>query len=156
MKLVGWNGDKLVLYLGRQEHRAFLRILKLYPRVPPAHHRLSRKCVSPHEEANQRLLEEALAEQRADHERFLQAFLADPARMTPTQGGCKLTLSTGDAEYMLQVLNDVRVGSWLLLGSPEGRVGLDSQEAWAMELSGFLQAELLSALDEAHIPPLQG
>ncbi len=152
MKVVGMVAEKVVLEFGHNERRAFLRLLQLSPRVPPAHHRLSRSSL-PQDEANQLLLEEAMAEQRAEHKRFLQAFMKDPARMTTTQEVCRLTLAPGEIEYLLQVLNDIRVGSWLLLGSPDGRVQLNSPDAWAMELAGFLQAELLAALDEMHLPP---
>ncbi len=157
MKVVGMLADKLVLDLDAHERRALLRLLKLYPRVPPAHHRLTKgapRPSGPYDEANQRLLEEAMAEQRAEHKRSLRAFvnahLAPPA--SPLNEGCRLTLSGVDMEFLLQVLNDIRVGSWILLGSPEARVQLNSPDAWAMELAGFFQSELLSALDQGPRP----
>ena len=37
--------------------------------------------------------------------------------------GLQLTLSGPEIEWLLQVLNDVRVGSWIALGSPDPESG---------------------------------
>ena len=105
--------------MGQREKRLLPQILKLYPRVPPAHHVLSKSGRLPDREANQRLLDEALAEQRAENKKQLQALLADPRRFEHTETGARLSLSPAEVEWLLQVLNDIRVGSWILLGSPE-------------------------------------
>ena len=63
------------------------QVLKLYPRVPSAHHALSKSDRLPNREANQRLLDEALAEQRAQCKQQVAALLADPRRLTHTEEG---------------------------------------------------------------------
>ena len=56
-------------------------------------------------------------------------------------------------EWLLQALNDIRVGSWLALGSPDGPVEIlaaltdkTAPDFWAMEISGHFQAVLLAAV----------
>jgi hypothetical protein len=136
--------------LGRREKQVLLSLLKRYPCLPAAHQPLSKSGGLPGQEAGQGLLDEALAEQRQDNRRRLQALLADPGRFQEQETGWRLSLSPGDLEWLLQVLNDIRVGSWVLLGSPEKRlVGLDEKTAphyWAMEMSGQFQMQFLEAM----------
>ena len=142
--------DTYVLHFGMKEMRVLLQVLRLYPRIPSAHQRLSRSARLSEKAANQRLLDEALAEQRVENKKQLQALLADPKRFRETEGGCRLTLSPGDFEWLLQVLNDVRVGSWIMLGSPEERFERLNQETaphlWAMEMAGYFQMRMLEAV----------
>ena len=67
MKLIRASKDTFTFKLGKREKQSLVSILKLYPRIPAAHQRLSRTCQMPDEEANQHLLDEALAEQRAEN-----------------------------------------------------------------------------------------
>lgn len=151
MKVHRTAKDKLVFQLGRRERDLLLRLLRLYPCVPPAHQPASRTGAVPEPEETQRLLDEALAEQRAENRQLLQGLLADPQRYQVTTTGCRLTLSPGDLEWLLQILNDIRVGSWVQLGAPEEKLeSLDETTAphyWAMEMSGLFQMQLLAALE---------
>ncbi|HVM51116.1 MAG TPA: hypothetical protein VMU04_24010 [Candidatus Acidoferrum sp.] len=152
MKLTRRPGGRLVVELGRREGNLLLLVLKQYPCLPPAHQPLSKSGLLPNQQDTQQLLDEALAEQRAECKKQLRALLADPQRFKKKTDGYRLSLSPGDAEWLLQVLNDIRVGSWVILGSPEGRVeGLNVENAknyWAMEMAGAFQAELVAALDD--------
>ena len=85
----------------------------------------------------------------------LSGWLATKARFRAVQSGFNFTLLRTDAEWLLQVLNDIRVGHWLLLGAPEELLEMDDvnqlepalHRAWlAMELSGMFQMEILHAL----------
>ena len=111
---------------------------------------LSKSGRLPDREANQRLLDEALAEQRAENKKQLQALLADPRRFEHTETGARLSLSPAEVEWLLQVLNDIRVGSWVILGSPEEKPAeLNAANAphfLAMEMAGYFQMQLLEAL----------
>lgn len=150
MKLIRQTKTRLLFHLGHRETQLLRHVLKLYPRVPPAHHRLTRSGRIPDREANQRLLDEALAEQRAENKQLLRALLADPRRFTPTETGSRLSLPPGEVEWLLQVLNDIRVGSWVLLGSPEGKLpefnDATAPNFVAMEMAGYFQTHLLEAL----------
>ena len=141
---------KYQFHLSRHEQRMLFQLLALYARIPPAHQPLSRSGAIPDAQASQRLLEEALAEHRAENRRQIQTILADPQRFEATQAGAQLILSEPEVDWLLQVLNDIRVGSWLLLGSPEADIKEwdESAEAdvWAMAVSGLFEAEVLRAL----------
>ena len=151
MRLVRSANGKLVFLLGQRDKLMLLEVLKLYPRIPSASRPLTKFGKLPGQEANQRLLDEALAEQRAENKKHLETFLTDPRRFADTQTGCRLTLSASDTEWLLQVLNDIRVGSWVLLGSPEGKFDkltlATAPHYWAMEMSGIFQSRFLEALE---------
>lgn len=150
MRLLRSTNDLLVFQLGRREKDLFLSLLQLYPCVPSAHQPLSRSAPLAAQEEDQRLLDEALAEQRAENKRLLQALLSDPKRFKETETSCRLSLLRTDAEWLLQILNDIRVGSWLLLGSPdqkfEALTETTAPHFWAMEMAGHFQMEFLAAL----------
>ena len=61
MKIARAN-DQFVFQLGRREKQVLFELLKRYPCIPPAHQRLHSSTQLP--DASQRLLDEALAQQR--------------------------------------------------------------------------------------------
>jgi len=143
------TGDKFIFQTGTREKNLLLGLLKLYPCIPAAH-RLKQLDRLP--DSSQKLLDEALAEQRAETKKQLEAFLAEPARFEQTEHGWRFSLSRTELEWLLQILNDIRIGSWIKLGSPDEKRGmrlLDKEIApdfWAMELAGALQMQMLEAL----------
>jgi hypothetical protein len=144
------SSEKLVFHLVPWEKQLLLKVLEQYPCIPPAHQRLSKSATTPEPKVSQQLLDEALAEQRSDNRRNLQALLEDPHRFEKDERGWRLSLGLREAEWLLQILNDVRVGSWLRLGSPEPiteTLTEDNAPAfWTMEMAGVFQAHLLEAL----------
>jgi hypothetical protein len=152
LKLVRTAKEKFVFHLGKREGRMLLAVLGRYPVVPSAYQPLSKTSATGGNQADQHLLDEALAEQRQENQRHLQALLNDKQRFKQVEKGCRLTLSGGDIEWLLQVLNDVRVGSWIILGAPEQDLWdfelneSTAPHAWAMEMAGAFQAVLLEAL----------
>lgn len=151
MKLIRTAKDKLVFHLSRSETQLLCGLLRLYPCIPPAHHKLSKSGQVPDPDSSQRLLDEALTEQRLENARQLADWLADPRRFAEDQTGCKLSLAPTEVERLLQVLNDIRVGSWIRLGSPEEKleaaVLTNKRDFWAMEMSGFFQMRMLEAVE---------
>ncbi len=150
MKLIRTTNSRVLFHLGHWEAHLLLEILNLYPCLPPAHHKLSQAGWLPESDANQRLLDEALAEHRTENRKQLQALLADRRRFAPTETGGRLSLPPAEVEWLLQVLNDIRVGSWVRLGSPEEKpVAINEKTAphyRAMEVAGYFEAQLLEAL----------
>ena len=151
MKLLRSNKCGLTFHLGRREQSLLLETIRLYPLVPAAHQRLSKSGAGDKPEENQRLLESALAEQRRENRRHVLAMLNEPQRFRAVKSGFELTLTSPQAEWLLQVLNDVRVGSWLALGEPEESeppevTEQNAQFLLALELSGLFQSLLLAAL----------
>ncbi|NOS70422.1 MAG: DUF2017 family protein [Verrucomicrobia bacterium] len=140
-----------VFQLGQHEKHLLLETIKLYPLVPATHHRLSKGGEVPQADENQRLLEDALAEQRQENRRLVLLMLDEPQRFRETKSGFELKLTPAQVEWLLQVLNDVRVGSWLMLGEPESGeepkiTKQNARHLLALELCGLFQSVLLAAL----------
>jgi len=158
VKLLAADKDWLRFQLSDGEKAVLLDVLGLYPCVPPAYHRLSREPRDNADRERQRLLDEALAEQRAQHRRLLQALLHNPDTFRKVGTRWQMTLRRGDFDWLLQVLNDVRVGSWIALGSPEQlprklpRDAAQAAHACAMELAGLFQMVLLDAVEGETAP----
>ena len=150
MKLVKATKGRLIFELGQREKRSLPQILMLYPCVPSGHHVLSKSGRVPDREGNQRLLDEALAEQREENRRQVRALLADPRRFEQTGAGARLSLSPTEVEWLMQVLNDIRVGSWVILGSPDQKPAevtpANARHFLAMEMAGYFQMQLLEAV----------
>ena len=145
------NEGNLVVEVGKGERDLLLKMLALYPVVPSGYARLSKDKNLKDLAANQELLEESLSEQRTENRQFLQGLFRRCMPRGETKTALRLKLSPPDYERLLQVLNDVRIGSWLALGAPEEKPStLDPQTAphvWAMEIAGFFQTSLLGTLD---------
>lgn len=161
MKLLRTGKSGLVFQLGPREKQLLLETIALYPLVPAAHHRLTVQGDVPASDDDQRLLEESLAEQRRENRQQVQAMLDKPRRFRETKSGFELTLTQPEVEWLLQVLNDVRVGSWLALGEPEPgeEPKVTEQNApylLAMEVSGMFQSFLLAALGLSESPEWAG
>ena len=154
MKRINANEQSIVFHLSAREHHGFLEILKLYPVVPASHQLVSRELRDAPAAEFQRLLDEALAEQRAANKALLDAWLAKAGRFEKKKSGYHFTLERSDSEWLLQVLNDIRVGHWLRLGSPDAsavkpqNLDLKVLPTWlAMEMSGYFQMMILEALE---------
>ena len=152
MKLRKADQGQFIFQLGKREKLLLFEVLKFYPLIPASHAR-GGQAKGTANEASYKLIEEALAEQRHENKRQLQALLENPARFTEYDGGWQFSVSQGELDWLLQVLNDIRVGSWIMLGSPDPkdqrRVELSGQNApylWAMELCGHFESVLLHAL----------
>ena len=152
MKLVRIAKDSFVFQLLKREKWLLHEVLNLYPKIPSNHLRISKSSKTPDQPSSQRLLEEALTEQRSENKTKLEALLSDPARWSENHTGFQLSLSAAEMEWLLQVLNDVRVGSWIGLGSPEQQAQVLNEHTaphlWAMEIAGAFQMCLLHALDK--------
>jgi hypothetical protein len=151
MKLIRASAKRFWFQLGKREMDRLSTVLKFYPCIPSAYPRLTKSTGLPDAEASQKLLDEALAEQRTENKKRLAAFLDDPKRLAETAGGWQLSLTSGDFEWLLQVLNDIRVGSWVILGSPEQRIeSVNARTAphlWAMEVAGSFQMGFLEEVE---------
>ena len=152
MKLRRADQGQFVFQLGKREKPLLFEVLKFYPLIPASYNRWS-GGQDRSDEASHKLIEEALTEQRHANKRQLQAILEDPGRFTEYDGGWQFSMSASELEWLLQVLNDIRVGSWIMLGSldpkEQRRVELTGKNApylWAMELCGHFETVLLQAL----------
>ncbi len=149
MKLIRAEKDQFTFGLNQRERELLFQILKMFPLIPPSHHQLSKTGKARPED--QRLLDEAVAEQRGENAKRVQAFLDEPGKFREIQNEIQFSLALAEIEWLLQVLNDVRVGAWLALGEPEefALPKIEKNNAryfFAMEVSGHFQVELLAAL----------
>ena len=152
MKHLRRDDSRFVFHLMAREKIWFCEILRRYPLVPLSHHRLSRgPTTQAHDE---KLLEEAMSALKETRRQQVRQLLESAERFVKCPRGFELALTREEMEWLLQVFNDVRVGSWLHLGSPDPEAGqaLDTNPAHLidvalMELSGQFECVLLEVLD---------
>lgn len=152
MKVIASDDKAVTFLLDADEQRFFLQLLRLYPLTPVTHPRLSREINDGRVEEYQKQLEEALAAERGRNRAHVETWLAAQGRFPEGEEGVRLVIERSDSEWLLQVLNDVRVGSWLILGSPEESLAMPQTDdpkqfqAWAvMQATGFFQMFVLHA-----------
>ena len=153
MRLLRGKGEDLVFSLHKREVAVLRAVLGRYPCVPPGQQRLSRSMEGEDAEENQSLLDEAMAAMREENKQRLATFLDEPGRFEELKERCRFKLTPAEADWLLQVLNDVRVGCWIRLGAPDFeagvRVDLNEETAphlWVMEAAGHFESCLLEAL----------
>jgi len=155
MKLLSQDANRYVLQFTTQEKDLLLGLLPQYPKLPADHHQASKNDTINADV--QALLADALAEQREKNRVAAQAFLTNTASFEPDEEDWLLTLTDAEIEWLLQILNDLRVGSWLALDSPQqdeegGYINLENAtsenvtDIWTMEICGTLQYELLKVI----------
>jgi hypothetical protein len=153
VKLLRVHNNRYIFDLEEQEQEVLAMILRLYPVIPSAHQPVS-KSVPSADNPSQRLIDEAMAEQRDENKKLVETLLADPRRFSHTQTSCRMKLKAEEIDWLLQVLNDVRVGNWILLGSPDEDAwnseptSENAPFVWAMELAGMFQSILLDAIHQ--------
>ena len=152
MHLVKSDGETFRFELSGEEKRALFTVIGMYPLVPVAHHRLTHSIKG---KDGQELLEEALTEHRNAQGKHVKAMLRAKSRFRATKEGWHFSLKAVQMEWLLQVLNDVRVGSWLALGAPEGPREMlktlnarTARQFQIMEAAGLFQMVLLQAMEK--------
>jgi len=149
VRLIQQAGEHCEFELSSREKALLQQVLSLYPQIPPGYQPLSKTADA--QDPNQRLLDEAMNETRAHSAKAVQNLLADPNRLSRSESEWRLRLSSAELDWLLQVLNDVRVGSWVRLGSPEKPLeALTAENAvhyWALEIAGYFQGGFLEVFD---------
>jgi hypothetical protein len=145
-------GRPHVFHITERERAVLLATLKLYPLLDGSYHQLSRNPKTTGA-AEQQWLEETMEQQRQDHKKKLGQFFANDRRFFRDGAGDLLLTLTGEQmEWLLRVLNEIRVGSWVRLGRPDleaaRKISLTGGQArlfTALEVSGYFQSALLEA-----------
>jgi hypothetical protein len=157
VKLVKAGAQRLSFEIRQSERLLLFQLLALYPMIPAHHQPLSRGEARPDDQA---MLETALAAQRAQNKRRLDKMMKAATRFRRYGRGWRFSLRRTEAEDLLQVLNDIRVGSWVRLGCPDppaaALASLNARSTplfWAMELAGRFQMTLIGALGGEISPP---
>lgn len=147
------EGHPFVFHIAKREQELLLATLRLYPMLDTRYHRLSRTPRSTGK-ADQQWLEETMEQQQGEHEKkLIRLFRNEQRFFQPDKHGLRLSLTGEEIEWMLRVLNDIRVGSWVRLGCPEMEearaMALTAEQVRylaSMELSGYFQGALLQAV----------
>lgn len=150
MKLVEAKDGLYVFHLAKRERVLLTHVLKMFPvsngPIGPLSKSGDEAKLAEHELA----LAEALAEQRVEHQRLMDAFLGEQGRFAEVNGGFHVRLTTVQFDWLLRVLNEVRVGTWVKLGRPEELAPLvlagQLDGVVAMEICAFFQSRLLEAV----------
>jgi hypothetical protein len=159
LKLIRTTKERFTFSIARRERQLLFQILRMYPLVPPSHHQLSKEGKRSSRHEDQRLLEDAVAEQRRENRKQVLAMLEEPGRFRTAKSDIQFSVTTAEVEWLLQVLNDVRVGGWLALGEPEELEPPEINSAnapyvLAMEAAGYFESQLLAALGHHEPTPL--
>lgn len=141
-----------VFLITPQEKKVLLQTLQMYPVVNKMEHRLSRNPDAAGKAA-QEWLEEAMRQQRKDYDKRLGQFLANSRLyFKEAKDELHLTLTGEQMEWLLRILNAIRVGSWERLGRPEmetvrtlAQGGRRHTFISLMELTGYFESALLEA-----------
>jgi hypothetical protein len=156
MKLLQRDESGVIFLLAKRERELMISLLRRYPVMIAAHFRARHPARTAEARKNQELLEEALAEQQTENRRNLEQMLSDAGRFAEDELGFTFRLTFSETEWLLQVLNDIRVGSWIQLGEPDAKEKAapaateeNVQLAWAMEMAGFFEHSLLEAVNFA-------
>lgn len=153
MKLLERLGERLVFRLSTREKQLLERLLSFYPLQSDTLAKLSKAVDSRFDDGNQ-LLVEARKEQRSELSGWLSRRLCEGAAFVATGTTWRLVLDGTDPERLLQVLNEIRVGSWLKLGRPENLDAVESDDGAValaplhglMMLSGQFEMVLVHAM----------
>jgi hypothetical protein len=116
VKIIKADRERFSFQFEPVEKEVLFKLVSLYPLIPVAHFR-RHQPEAPTE--NQLLLEASLKVQREENRKAVQKMMDDATFFRPVEGFFECTLSPGQMEWLLQVLNDINVGSWLALGSPD-------------------------------------
>jgi hypothetical protein len=156
MRLARATARAWTFALAERERDFLVAVLRAYPAVPPAYQSLSRESADRLSPDDQQLLNDALAEHRTENRAKVNRWLKGGARFRPVDQEWHFSLSHADYNWMLQTLNDVRVGNWLRLGAPEdvhdpaALVEQDPAAFFLMEAAGMFQ---MGFLHFGHLPP---
>ena len=155
MKITRQQEGPFHLSLNQDEWATLMDLLTQYPRTPSHHHRLQPDGKGdPALKESEQWLKESIANHQTERTRQLKEWVQHlEPEMSEDGEAFQLTFDADRAEWLVEILNDIRVGCWLALDcpSPEDLTGKrwkseDVPNLWSMEISGIYQSVLLKAL----------
>jgi hypothetical protein len=156
MKLLARQDGRLRFQLRAQEAAALRWLAGQYPLHDRAGQSLAGPGGRPPCPEADDLLRQALAEQQAERRAWLRTL---PGGEAGAKAPRLLELDPEQAEWLLQAMNDLRVGAWRRLGCPdeqaERRLGTPEQLQWlaVMELAAAFELAVLTGLHAEEDPP---
>ena len=155
MKLVSRELGRLVFRLNSREYDALRAAVALRSHLTRRRRPLTGDtAVSGPLRGAEEDLDEALKAHRDELTTSVDVLLTDSVRCALQPRGVRLlTLDTEDANLLLQVLNDLRVGAWERLGCPDFEAGERPEVnegnficLWAFQVTEMFEAHLLDGL----------
>jgi len=150
MKLAKQKDGLWQYHLAQNEAAVLVGLLKKFPftKIDPV--KISKTDKHPKAREREKLLNESLAEHRKELKK-LALDLIRPDKFKRMEKGWFMTLSSENRETMLQILNDIRVGSWRALGEPDDlhshapqTSAKDLAYRSLMDLAGYFECSLLT------------
>ena len=155
MKLLSHVGDRLVFLLSDRDHRAWRHLARLSGetrRRQPGISRGPSPSLPPGVKAE---FSAAVQDSRTFAGKFLRLLANDSTHMVRGTGGYGLTVTRAEFETLLQALNDIKLGLWEQMGSPDLEKGespglnLENlRRLHSIDIVNLLQMQLLQALQE--------
>lgn len=159
MKFLKAAKDNLFFHIHPEGRAALRMLIRNYPAIEASHFELSKFADLDDVEEDQEFLEQALSDEQQSNQARARALIADKGRFHKTDEGFLLRLSRDDIELLLQVLNDVRIGFWVRLGSPDDGMEMELRRdpksaplLATMQVCGFFQGALLDGLRRQKSP----
>ncbi len=155
MKLIRQGNGSFELRMEEGEWTALSDLLGQYPLTPANHHSLNSKDrPDPDLKESDQWLRDSVSNHQTEREVQLKKWLSNvQADHSGADVEYPVKFDADRADWLIEILNDLRVGSWLSLGcpSPEEISGKtwkssDWPTLWTMEASGMYQSILLKAL----------
>jgi hypothetical protein len=153
MKLVRHNRDGREYQLNQKEAVCLRSLLQQFPVTANVPAQISKTDADPETVEREKLLNESLVEHRKELKQQATNLLA-AKKFKQVEKGYWLTLNLEEHEILLQILNDIRVGCWRMLGEPEDLEGETPPQSERelffysmMNLAGYFEAALLHAVN---------
>lgn len=151
MNLVSANEHGVVFGVHSGERELFERTLERYPVIPGARAPLTREGSEEDLAEAQEMLETLTREAKAENVRRVADFLRKPRQFEAKDGVLRLNVARGELNWLLEIVNEIRVGVWSRLGEPDpGNIPFNTSniEDWiAMEYCAEIQMNLLEVLN---------
>ena len=149
MKLVRLTQDGWQYQLDPPEANCLRSLLLQFPITANTTAKISRTDNDPQTVDREKLLNESLAEHRKELKKIARS-LAGAGQFKVRDKDWQLCINSEEREILLQILNDIRVGSWRALGEPENLEvqtphPTDKKQVFyhIMNLAGYFEHKLL-------------
>jgi hypothetical protein len=118
MKLVKQTKDGWQYQLDPPEADCLRSLLLQFPITANVPAKISRTDSDPQTMDREKLLNESLADHRKELKKIARSMMGT-GKFKVRDKGWQLCVNSEEREILLQILNDIRVGSWRALGEPE-------------------------------------
>jgi len=155
MKCIRKGDGRFDMALDEEEWQALKNVLIQYPKTPADHHSLmSKDDQDPDLRESDDWLKESGSQHQGERKQQVKAWIES---IHPVEGDgkteYKIECNPDRADWLIEILNDIRVGCWLSLDCPTPDDLADGEwkredwpTMWAMEISGMFQSVILKCV----------